>query len=181
VFSDVPADHPFFSYVADMYEMGAISGYSDGSFRPNNTATRAHVAKMAVLVSGISMEGITSGEQHFTDVDQSNPFFAYIEAAYANGWVSGYSDGTFRPGANVTRGQIVKIAVQAAGFDLDLHDPSSATFTDVEVGSTYFVYVETAYANGILSGYSDGSFRPNAHATRGQLSKILDLSSHFHE
>jgi len=177
----VPANHPFFSYVSDMHQMGAISGYADGTFRPSNTATRGQVAKMAVLVSGISMDGVTENGPHFTDVDPSSPFYTYIEAAYASGWVSGYSDGTFRPSENVTRGQIVKIAVQAAGFDLDLHDPSIATFSDVQVGSTYYRYVETAYANGVLAGYSDGSFRPNAPATRGQLSKILDQRSHFDE
>jgi hypothetical protein len=51
--------------------------------------------------------------QHFTDVPPTDPFYCYIETAYNAGLISGYSDGTFRPGNSATRGQICKIVYQA--------------------------------------------------------------------
>ena len=89
---------------------------------------------------------------------------------YANGLVSGYLDGTFRPNNNVTRGQLAKIVVQAAKLKLD--NPETPTFSDVSAGSTFYRYVETAYSHGLLSGYPDGTFRVGEQANRGQVCKV---------
>jgi hypothetical protein len=74
-------------------------------------------------------------------------------------------------------------AVQALGWTLD--DPPTNTFEDVAVGSTFYEYVETAYAHEVLNGYPCGGagepcgpnnkpyFRPNNNASRGQTSKIV--------
>ena len=55
----------------------------------------------------------TSGGPHFTDVPASQTFYTYIETAYHHAIISGYADGTFRPGNNATRGQIAKIVYNA--------------------------------------------------------------------
>jgi hypothetical protein len=113
----------------------------------------------------------TSGGPHFTDVPATNAFYPYIEAAYHHGVISGYSDGTFRWGNNVTRGQLSKITVIAEGWPID---PRGAPhFTDVAPGSPFYDYVETAFNRGIISGYSDRTFRPENNATRGQISVIV--------
>ena len=54
-----------------------------------------------------------AGGPHFTDVPSSNPFYVFVETAYNHSIISGYSDSTFRPGNNATRGQISKIVYQA--------------------------------------------------------------------
>lgn len=102
---------------------------------------------------------------------QSRINFAYIEIAVQHGIISGYNDRTFRPNADVTRGQLTKIVVSARGWMLN--NPGTPTFSDVARGSTFYEYIETAVAHGILGGYSDGTFRPVNNATRGQISKIL--------
>src|SRR5205085_7652858 len=117
----------------------------------------------------------TSMAGHFSDIAGDHPYYPYIEAAYARGLIDGYADGTFRPYNNVTRGQVAKIVVMAAG--LRLVQPKAPTFRDVIAGSAFFDYIETARANGILSGYPDGTFRPNAQATRGQICKITYLAA----
>jgi len=61
------------------------------------------------------------------DVPRSHPFFSYIETAKQYGLVSGYADGTFRPGNEVTRGQLAKMVVTAAGWNL--LNPATATFS----------------------------------------------------
>ena len=66
-----------------------------------------------VLAQGWTIN--TSGGPHFTDVPTSNPFYSYIETAYNHSVIGGYSDGTFRPGTNATRGQISVIVYRALG------------------------------------------------------------------
>ncbi|MEO5952274.1 MAG: S-layer homology domain-containing protein, partial [Chloroflexia bacterium] len=81
---------------------------------------------------------------------------------------------TYRPGNTTSRGQFSKISVTAMGWALD--NPGSPTFTDVSVSSTFYTYIETAVSHGIISGYSDGTFRPDEPVTRGQLVKITMLA-----
>ena len=90
---------------------GAISGYSDGSFRPYLNTTRGQLSKIIVLAMGWPLN--TWGGPHFRDVAPDNPFYAFIETAYSRGVISGYSDGTFRWGANITRAQLAKVVVVA--------------------------------------------------------------------
>ena len=97
-----------------------------------------------------------------------------METAYSHAVISGYSDGTFRPGNNVTRGQLTKIIVGAKGWSLVC--PAQGTFSDVPRDNPFYCYVETAVSKGIISGYSDGTFRPGNNATRGQICKIVYIA-----
>jgi uncharacterized protein YkwD len=153
--------------------MGAIIGYGDGSFRPGNLTTRGQLSKIVVLAQDMPVN--TAGGPHFTDLPTNDPFYPYVETAYLRGIISGYGDGTFRPNAFVTRGQIAKIIVTSKGWPLV--SPPAATFHDVPVGSAFFPHVETAASRGVVSGYGDGSFRPGYPATRGQVSKIFYVAS----
>ena len=124
VFTDVsPADY-FYAGVHHLYCAGAITGYGDNTFRPYGLTTRAQLSKIAVLAEAIPIR--TAGGPHFSDVPPSNPFYAYIETAYLRGMITGYADGTFRPGAVITRGQLAKVVVVAEGWPL--LNPSRATF-----------------------------------------------------
>ena len=100
-----------------------------------------------------------------------NPFYSYIETAYNRGIISGYSDGTFRPGSNITRGQLAKIVVSAERWVIET--AGGPHFTDVPASHAFYGYVETAWRHGAISGYSDGTFRPGSDANRGQISKIV--------
>jgi hypothetical protein len=160
--------------VLDLRDAQAIGGYDDGTFRPYNQATRAQLVKIVVLAFHFRL--YTGNAQQFRDVPTTHPFYQYIMTAWENNIISGYDDGTFRPFANVTRGQIAKIAVESARMeDLSTNTPS---FRDVPTDHTFYWYIETAYANGILSGYEDNTFRPFNDATRGQITKIVNLATH---
>jgi S-layer homology domain len=172
-FRDVTLSDYFYDTVLDLHDAGAVSGYADNTFRPYDTTTRSQFVKMVVLALHFPL--YSGSEQHFTDVPRDHPFYVYVETSLAEGLVSGYDNGTFMPYNNVTRGQVAKVTVNAAGFDDVSTD--TATFSDVPVGSAFYNYVETAYANGILNGYTDGTFQPGAQATRGQASKIIDLAT----
>jgi hypothetical protein len=176
-FTDVHTSDYFYQAVRYLYCHGVISGYADSTFRPYNLTTRAQFSKIVVLAEGWTL--YSPPFPTFRDVPPTDPFYTYIETAHQHGIISGYSCGPgcleFRPGNNVTRGQVCKIVVLAEGWTL--YCPPTATFTDVPVGDPFYCYIETAYQHGIISGYSCGTgcleFRPGNNATRGQLSKIV--------
>jgi hypothetical protein len=192
-FSDVGTGDYFYGPVQYLACHGVIGGYADGTFRPYNNTTRGQMSKIVVLAFALPIQTPAGGGYTFADNPVGSTFFSYIETAAADGIVSGYPCGGtnpqtgvtetcdsasrpyYRPGNNVTRGQLSKIVVLAAigARGWTLQSPATATFTDVAVGSTFFPYVETAVCHGILYGYSDGTFRPSANATRGQISKIV--------
>jgi photosystem II stability/assembly factor-like uncharacterized protein len=171
-FTDVnPTDH-FYEPVEYLYCQGAISGYADNTFRPYNSATRGQITKIVAIAEGWPDD--TTGGPHFNDVPENNPFYPYIETAYNRGVISGYSDGSFRWGNNVTRGQLTKIVVQAEEWNIDT--TGGPHFTDVPPADPFYSWIETAYNRGIISGYSDRTFRPGNSATRGQISKIIHVA-----
>jgi hypothetical protein len=168
-FSDVtPADY-FYTPVQYLTCHGAISGYSDGTFRPGANTTRGQLAKIIVLAENWSL--VRPASAHFTDVPATSPFYPYVETAYAHGIISGYGDGSFRPGANVTRGQLSKIIVLAQGWATTT--TGGPHFTDIAPTNPFYGVIETAYAHGIISGYSNQTFRPGNNATRGQIAKMI--------
>jgi hypothetical protein len=136
-FIDVFPWDPFYPYIETAYNHGIISGYQCGSpspfptgtatipvpiptgtpgancreFRPGNNITRGQLSKVIVLAQGWTI--YTPPTPTFQDVPANHPFYQYVETAYYHGIISGYADGTFRPGNNATRGQIAKIVFNA--------------------------------------------------------------------
>ncbi len=110
-FSDVSADNAFYTFIETAYNRSIITGYQDGTFRPDNNVTRAQLSKIIVLAQQWPID--TSGGPHFSDVPTDHPFYGFVETAYNRGIINGYNDGTFRPTNSATRGQISKIVYQA--------------------------------------------------------------------
>ncbi len=168
-FSDVPTTHPFYPYIRCLACRGIVGGYSDGTFRPDNFVTRGQLSKIVANAAGFSEP--VSG-QTFSDVPPSHPFYVYIERMAGRGIIGGYSDSTFRPDNNATRGQISKIVANSASIQ-DPIPSNRQTFVDVPPTHPFWVYIERLAGRGILGGYSDGTFRPDNNATRGQTAKIV--------
>jgi hypothetical protein len=175
-FVDVATTDWFHDYVQCLYCMGAISGYADHTFRPYNNTIRGQMTKIVVLAFNYPLS--TNSAQTFTDVPSTDTFFTYIQTAAFYHIVSGYADGTFRPYNYVTRGQLSKITVTGAAWSLI--NPARPTFRDVARGSAFYQYIETAYCHQIIDGYSDGTFKPDAFATRAQISKIVCQAATLH-
>ncbi len=108
----------------------------------------------------------------FTDVPPDQPFYSYIQCLACAGIISGYADGTYRPYAPVTRGQLAKFVANAAGYD-DAIPAHQQTFSDVPPGDPFWLFVERAAAHGVIAGYADGTFHPYASVTRGQAAKFV--------
>ncbi|MDQ3930350.1 MAG: S-layer homology domain-containing protein [Chloroflexota bacterium] len=166
-FEDVPPGHTFHAFVRCLACKQILGGYSDGTYRYGNPVTRGQISKIVANAAGYLEE--VSG-QTFSDVPPGSTFYEFIERMAARGHISGYENGTFRPSAPATRGQIAKIVSNAAGF----RDPvSGQTYTDVPPQQTFYLYIERLSKRGIVSGYSDGTFRSNALTTRGQAAKMV--------
>jgi hypothetical protein len=176
-FRDVLSSDYFYEAVGYLACHGAISGYADGTFRPYNNTTRGQLTKIVVLAEGWAE--VAPASPTFRDVPAGSPFYSYVETAYSHEIISGYSCGggclEFRPGNNVTRGQLCKIVVLAEGWNIST--PVQPTFRDVPPSDPFFSYIETAYSHEVISGYTCGTgcleFRPVNYATRGQISKIV--------
>jgi hypothetical protein len=166
-FIDVPYGHRNYVHINALVGLGIINGYSDNTFRPSNTLTRAQAAIMIVRAIGLSTEGVSSS---FTDVPPTHAAYKFISAAYQAGIINGYSDGTFRPNANVTRAQIA-IMVQRA-FNVQASE-TIITFTDVPEGYAPKKFIETLASQKIVNGYSDGTFKPLNNVTRAQFSTMI--------
>ena len=119
----------------------------------------------------------------FSDVQPTDYFYTPVGYLFCRGIVGGYADGTFRPYNQTTRGQFAKMLV--LGLAWPLVTPAAPTFGDVPATYPFYVFIETAYQHGAISGYGCGAvgepcpglyFRPSAYITRGQISKLIALA-----
>jgi hypothetical protein len=159
---------------------------------PHNTATRTALSgtvtatntRAAGTATTMPIVTATACTITFSDIPPGNAFYTFIRCLACSGIISGYDDGTFRPGNDITRGQIAKIVSNAAGFT---GDPGPQDYEDVPLGSPFFAWVNRLSNREHMGGYECGLapeepcvapnnypyFRPNAPASRGQLSKIV--------
>ncbi|MDQ5825725.1 MAG: S-layer homology domain-containing protein [Chloroflexota bacterium] len=172
-FYDLPDTSWAYSYISNLYCRNVVSGFPDGTFRPNADITRGQFTKMLVL--GFDMAGQVPSQATFSDVPLGSTYSAFVETAAGAGIVGGYPDGTFRPNEPVTRGQAVKMITVAANWGQAY--PPVATFADIPSSHWAFGYVESAYRQGIINGYPDGTFRPQVGMTRAQVSKVLTIAT----
>lgn len=111
----------------------------------------------------------------FSDVRDipSHHFYEAVMKYSAAGMISGYADGTFKPGQNITRQDAAKLLAMV--LDLDTNNVKDPGFKDVSKTNAYYKYIAALVEEGIISGYEDNTFRPNDSLTRAQMSKILVL------
>jgi endo-1,4-beta-xylanase len=131
--ADVPATSPAYNAVTYLVSTGALSSVQDGRFLPDRPATRGEAISLLVRAFGLHL-GQSTGA-HFRDVPPGNALYPAVEAAYAAGLIHGYPDGTFRPASPITRGEIARLMVEAAGWPLSR--PAPGPFRDVPAASPF--------------------------------------------
>ena len=144
----------------------AITGYPDNTFRPDNNISRAEFATILVKVFKLSAkDGKVFGDTQKHWAKDS------ISTAQAYGIINGYSEWSFGPDDNITREQMAVMIVKAAQLK-----PAESTknFSDkAQISSWAKAAIDTAVANGIMSGYPDNTFKPLATATRAEAATIF--------
>lgn len=139
-YTDVDESYWGFKEISYLSEFGILSGYSDGTFRPNNKITRAEFVKIAE-----SFEALMWGLSPYKDVDGGHWAFRYIVSSAAKGWINGYLDGAFRPDSCITRAEAVTIVNRLLERRpdkdyIDTHKPELKPFTDLK--PSYWAYYE---------------------------------------
>ena len=166
-------------------DAGIINGYPDGTFRPENSISRAEISKIlsSVILNGYSEEDAEKADEKtvhadirdsvlmtgngaaFKDVDRTNWSAPYIGVSSTCGIVTGYTDNTFRPSKTITYNELTAMAVRACEYDM-----SKVT------GAWPANYVAAAKELGLYSGMKD--FDPakdgSTHATRGNAAIIIN-------
>ncbi|WP_342443031.1 5'-nucleotidase C-terminal domain-containing protein [Lysinibacillus sp. FSL K6-0057] len=106
-FSDVKESHADFEGIATLYAAGIISGYPDGTFKPDTNVTRGQAAKM--IAGALKLDTKEVEDPKFTDISASNPYYGSIAALVGLNVITGYGDNTFRPNQTITHGDLAKI------------------------------------------------------------------------
>lgn len=99
-FKDVPKSHYASGYIQSAVDKGIVSGYSDGTFKPSQELTRAHIA---IFISRAFGSKLPTGNATFKDVPRENSAYNAIQQLVAAGITAGYSDGTFKPNNKLTQ------------------------------------------------------------------------------
>jgi hypothetical protein len=169
-FTDVSSYNVFKDEIETLASLGIIKGYNDGTFRPNNQVTRGEFLKIVAGASGVDVSD-SSGSQRFTDVPTYHTFYDWVDYAASQGYVSGYSNGTFRPDDFITRFEAIVIILRFQGSAINQNIAGSQFFIDV-TSPALAQYIDTAFELEIINGYPDNTFRPNNNITRGETAKI---------
>lgn len=151
-----------------------IIGYPDGTVRPDGPITRAEVATIFFrLLTDEARETYWCQVNSYTDVPYDGWYNNAISTLSNMGIISGYPDGSFRPDAAITRAELTKIAVSFFQY-ADQYFGYLGNFTDVTGNEWYASFVAAASALGLIEGYPDGTFRPDAAITRAETCTIVN-------
>ena len=142
-YSDVKSGDWFNNAVSTLSNAGIISGYPDGTFRPNAPITRAEMAKVVALFAKLD-----KSEDLFNDI-AGHWAEAYIRLAAGNGWIAGYPDGSFKPQQNITRAEtmtmINRVLDRVPSVESHLLPYNvMLTFPDCQSGQWYYIAVQEA-------------------------------------
>lgn len=158
------------SVIAKWSDNGIINGFPDGSFRPNDTVTRA---QLAVILDNI-FKFVTKSDVNFSDVEGNEWFADAVAKCSQAGIINGNPDGTFAPNNPVTREQAAKMI--AVAFKLTASNANTyKTFADSSSIAEYArEYVSALSEAGYMAGMPDGKFEPKKGLTRAEALKIID-------
>jgi hypothetical protein len=146
-------------------DKGLISGYSDGSFKPNNTITRAEFIVLVNKAYHFDNQASIS----FKDVKKGDWFYSEVAKAKAAGYISGYQDGTIHPNAVISRQEAAVVLAKLAKLDTSINtaiDPMQIKDASTLTWSKGAVAV--VVKKGYMKGYPDLTFKPNHSITRAE-------------
>ncbi|WP_136607712.1 S-layer homology domain-containing protein [Paenibacillus dokdonensis] len=147
-----------------------INGYPDGTIKPENNISREEVAAIFYrLMDDATRSDYIKNISAYKDVEKtrwSNKNIATMENA---GIITGYPDGTFKPGRQITRAEFAAIASR---FD-DLDQQVNTSFSDIK-GHWAEKYIVSAANKGWIKGYPDGKFKPDQYITRAEAMAFIN-------
>ncbi|WP_100405474.1 S-layer homology domain-containing protein [Bacillus solitudinis] len=170
-FTDIKTDYFAIDEIIYLSERNVIRGYSDGTFRPNQTITRAQTASM--LVRELKLTAPSDYELKATDVSKDHHTYEQLRVLEYHGLMSG-RDGKMLPGDGLKRSQMAVLLTRA--FNLSAAD-QTYTFTDIDSDYPNFAQINTI-AHHRITTEAGKAFRPNETTTRAQFSLFLARTIH---
>ncbi|MDO5027949.1 MAG: S-layer homology domain-containing protein [Bacillota bacterium] len=146
-----------------------MTGYEDQTFRPNRNISREEVTAMFSRLLNERPEKNKVYDYDFSDVEVSRWSITPISYMSSIAMIKGYPDGSFQPGKSISRAEFAAMATRFADLD-----EGEATFTDVDSDHWAYSAIAKAASAGWVSGYPDGTFKPNQAITRAEVVSVTN-------
>lgn len=171
-FSDVPANHPYYTSIEFLKKEGIISGYPDGSFKPAQVVNRAEALKIVFNAKKTALKEFTSTS--FSDVSMSDWFAQYVETAKSLKIVNGNPDGTFAPARTVNKVEFLKMLLLTYEVQfVNYQPPANPLYPDAADNTQWYIsYLDFAKNINIITPDASGNISPNQGLTRGEVADI---------
>jgi len=170
-FSDLEQGTKYYDAISYLYNQGIISGYADGTFKPNQEVNRAETLKILLLSSNIEPETTTGSI--FSDVEGTEWYFPYLSEGVEKKIVAGYDDGTFKPENSVNLVETLKMFVNTNELIPTFPKDDDEFFPDAEKNAWYTGYLNYSCENALIYQDSQGMINPGKNITRAQLADII--------
>lgn len=155
--------------IKSMIDGGIINGYPDNTFKPDHEITRAEFVTMVNKAYRFT----ATTEINYPDVDKAHWFAAEISKAKAAGYLSGYADGTMKPGNTITRQEAAVIIAKASKIDSG-SEQELAKFKDLaDIPAWSRGALAALTAKGYIGGYPDGTIKAARIITRAEAAVLL--------
>jgi hypothetical protein len=172
-FTDVPINSQFFREIEWMNDNEITTGFPGGVFKPSQAVNRAAMAAFMYRFDDYDPEDFEPpATPTFSDVGPSHPFFEEIESLADHNILGGFPDGTFRPGAAVSR-QAMSAFMYRLDGEPTFTAPVTPSFSDVPTTSTFYEEIEWMNAEEITTGFPGGVFKPSAPVSRQAMSAFM--------
>lgn len=173
-FTDVQRGHWEEKGIMNLVQKGIISGYPDGTFRPNQITKRGEFVSLLNKIFGLK----NSSEIKFTDVPKELWCYDAISVAVGEGYIAGYPDGTFKPNAPITREEsavlLAKILEQR-GEKIE----GGVVLPKDEISPWAKDAVAFVMSKKLMSGYPDGTFKPTQQITRAESAVLMNQTDEY--
>ena len=162
-FEDVDPDAWYAGYVQYLTGYGIAVGFDDGLFHGDEAITRAEFVAMTVRFFAVYGDGdaeIMEQYAEFNDVSDGYWAAEYIQDAAIHGWIEGYGDGTFRPGVDITRAEVVTIVNRLLGREADeayIDENINRLVTFHDMTEDHWAYYDVMESANAHTAYKDGS------------------------
>lgn len=165
-FKDILSTYPYVKEIEYLADKKYFTGYTDGTFRPDEKLSRAHAAVIISRILNLNTDNVRN--PNFSDVPTTYTYYKEIAAVQNLGIVDG-SNGKFNPSGQLTRAHMAKILTLA----FDLQGTANKRFADVASDHWVNEYVQALAANDVTTGYEDGSYKPNVAISRAHFAVFL--------
>lgn len=174
-FSDVPATHWAYDSIMSLVDKGVISGYDNGTFKPDGLVSRSEFATM--MTRALQIPLVTNATPTFVDVGRNDWEFVYVETAKK--YLTGYQQGNsyyFKGKERAVREDMAVALVKALKLENQQVDVNELKkiYTDYSsISPNLQKYVLIAYKNNLMGGYPDGTFGAQKAITRAETASLL--------